>query len=904
MPRRLPTLIGSPAAPGVDGGPAPEPTATVPPLLPVLRSARGAAAVVALLYWLGAEAAWGVFGADAGLAFFPPAGITLAALALSPRRRWPALLATIAAVELVVDLRHSQAVGVAAGYTLANVVEPLVGASLLRELARRQGGAVAALGDRAGMGRFLVAAMGAGPIAAALVGASVKAVESPATQWLANAAQWWAGDALGVLIFGAPILVAAHVDLRRALTPFWEAALLAAGATAASVLVFMVWEIPLVYLMLPLILWAAFRFGAPGVSILGLIMATIADVATARGVGPFAAMEHTTPQVQLGLAKLFLLATVLTGWFFAIEVGARLGAVADRQREREARLFAERGNLLGRLKDGLNAAADLRGVLRAAEEHLRGQLGVDALVVVQPDPADAPLRALWAPATPPELRQRSESPEGAEALLALAAAGRTEPAWAEAATGAVAALGPEAAAALPLEVGPRRLGVLLALWSAPQRLSDWERTYLHDAAEAIAQALERARLLEAERAGSARLQALQAVTARLAGADTVAEINAAVVTHVMAALDARGGGLGLLAPGGDRWSGVAGVGYDAPVLDAWAALALGGGSPSADALRSRQPVFVDSPDELARRYPAVAPLAPPAGDRAWASLPLMIGGRVAGVLFFGFKRTRRFTPEDKAFLAAVADQCAQALERAQLRESEHAAVVELQRSLLTQSLQASDEVSLAARYRPASSPLKVGGDWYDALRGPDGTVTLIVGDVTGGGLHAALTMSRLRSAARALAARLSPAELLTELDRYTEADPDAWCTTVLCARVGDHELRYAAAGHPPALLRRGQGVELLNGGRSAPLGVARSPRPEASAPFEPGDLLLLYTDGLIERRGEVLDVGIVRLADALRAAELTRPDWCDALIDCCLAGAGQADDLAVLAAQRRAPTDR
>jgi serine phosphatase RsbU (regulator of sigma subunit) len=179
---------------------------------------------------------------------------------------------------------------------------------------------------------------------------------------------------------------------------------------------------------------------------------------------------------------------------------------------------------------------------------------------------------------------------------------------------------------------------------------------------------------------------------------------------------------------------------------------------------------------------------------------------------------------------------------------------------------------------------------------------LIVGDVVGSGLPAALAMSQLRSATRALAPRCSPAELLTALDRVTVAVEGAEYSTmaVLVLDTADGTLRYSVAGHPPPLVRRAAGVvDFLEDGRSVPLGVTFGLRPEATSRLGPGGMVLLYTDGLIERRGEGIETGLQRLAQALGTADTTSEGWVDAVIRRTLAHSAQADDIAVLAVQLR-----
>lgn len=167
------------------------------------------------------------------------------------------------------------------------------------------------------------------------------------------------------------------------------------------------------------------------------------------------------------------------------------------------------------------------------------------------------------------------------------------------------------------------------------------------------------------------------------------------------------------------------------------------------------------------------------------------------------------------------------------------------------------------RYRPADDRLAVGGDWYDVVPLGDRRFGLVVGDCVGHGLGAAAVMGQLRSAARALLLQdLAPAATLDGLDRFAATLPGAECASVVCAVVDEQArtVTYSKAGHPPPLLLSGSGPRWLDDATGTLLGLAPHPRPEAITTFERGETLVLYTDGLVERRGEGLDDGLERLA--------------------------------------------
>ncbi|MCW2990774.1 MAG: SpoIIE family protein phosphatase [Solirubrobacterales bacterium] len=231
--------------------------------------------------------------------------------------------------------------------------------------------------------------------------------------------------------------------------------------------------------------------------------------------------------------------------------------------------------------------------------------------------------------------------------------------------------------------------------------------------------------------------------------------------------------------------------------------------------------------------------------------------------------------------------------------------LELQRSMLPESLPEAPGLDLEVAYHPADTGLEVGGDWYDAFWLEPGTsLGLVVGDVVGRGLGAAVTMGQLRSAVRALAtAGTRPSALLESLDHYVRRYRVGQMATVVYAQldVGSGELRYACAGHPPPLvLAPGDEPTIAWDGRSVPLDAHTTPRPRAdgSLTLARGGAVILYTDGLIERRARSVDEGLSRLCVAagelagVAGGELAGP------LAHGLRDREAADDVCVLAARR------
>jgi len=209
--------------------------------------------------------------------------------------------------------------------------------------------------------------------------------------------------------------------------------------------------------------------------------------------------------------------------------------------------------------------------------------------------------------------------------------------------------------------------------------------------------------------------------------------------------------------------------------------------------------------------------------------------------------------------------------------------------------------SVAVRYRPAIGALHVCGDWYDLVDLPGDRIALAVGDVVGHGLTAAGVMGQLRSALSA-AARVTdgPAAALETVDLYARSVEGAESTTAVSAYLDwtARSVTYSTAGHPPAALLRPDGrVDFLDQATDPPLGARPEhvSRPQTTVPFAPGGALVLYTDGLVERRGEDIDVGLSRLARAMsRHRRLPPEDFADALLGDLLPPAGAQDDTALV----------
>ncbi|BBX42954.1 SpoIIE family protein phosphatase [Mycobacterium simiae] len=274
------------------------------------------------------------------------------------------------------------------------------------------------------------------------------------------------------------------------------------------------------------------------------------------------------------------------------------------------------------------------------------------------------------------------------------------------------------------------------------------------------------------------------------------------------------------------------------------------------------------------------------------------------VLWVELRGQRPFTVEDHNLLKVLGGRLSQGLHRVYQLDEQRETALALQHAMLGPTTLPS---GFAVRYRPASHPLQVGGDWYDLVDLEDGRVALIVGDCVGHGLAAATVMGQLRSACRALLLdQPSPSAVLTGLDRFAARLPGARCTTAFCAvlTIATGELAYSSAGHPPPILVHADGsTAQLEGGHGLPLAVRVGwPRPEATVTMPPRTTLLLYTDGLVERRGQSIDEGISSATDLMHdGSSLSLDDVADHLMSRLAPGDGYPDDVAILLYRQPAP---
>jgi serine phosphatase RsbU (regulator of sigma subunit)/anti-sigma regulatory factor (Ser/Thr protein kinase) len=312
----------------------------------------------------------------------------------------------------------------------------------------------------------------------------------------------------------------------------------------------------------------------------------------------------------------------------------------------------------------------------------------------------------------------------------------------------------------------------------------------------------------------------------------------------------------------------------------------------------RRPIVIEDLDHA----DVVNPILRQKGIRSMLGVPLQVEGRVIGVMHIGTLAPRDFNDDDIALLQLAADRAAMGIDSARLTE-QRAVTEVLQRTLLPEALPQLPGMALSAKYLPAGTAVRIGGDWYDVFQLTSGKVALVIGDVVGRGVVAATVMAEMRSSLRAYLLEghpLAPAvTLLNELVIAMGRNRGA-TLAVLALDLERGELEMVNAGHLPPLLLGGDGLaRLLDQAACLPIGMRAAARYESRRyPFPAGSVLLLYTDGLVERRGESIEEGLERLrAAALLATDHDNTPLADRIYRQMLHGATLDDDLALLAVE-------
>ncbi|MQA83857.1 MAG: SpoIIE family protein phosphatase [Streptosporangiales bacterium] len=339
-------------------------------------------------------------------------------------------------------------------------------------------------------------------------------------------------------------------------------------------------------------------------------------------------------------------------------------------------------------------------------------------------------------------------------------------------------------------------------------------------------------------------------------------------------------------------------------------------TPYTRCMESGKPVSVRFDDSTAAAMADSWQRGPVATLLAGASmvvLPLIARDTTLGIIVCTRKEGyRRFDAYDVEIATEFAARAAIFIDNARRYSRERTTALTLQRSLLPTSLSAPPGVEVGHRYLPGSQLIEVGGDWYESISLPGARVALIVGDVAGHGVRAAVTMGQLRTALRTLVnLELPPAEALEQLDELMHAlgqrEPHfATCTYAVYDAVSG-VCEVASAGHPPPLLVRPDGTgELLDIAPAPPLGIGGDPIESQKFAIDDGSLFVLYTDGLVESRDRDIEDGLRRLRRVFDSESTSRSleDLCKAALDG-VYSEHQRDDIALIIARlRRLPADR
>ena len=350
--------------------------------------------------------------------------------------------------------------------------------------------------------------------------------------------------------------------------------------------------------------------------------------------------------------------------------------------------------------------------------------------------------------------------------------------------------------------------------------------------------------------------------------------------------------------------------YDAPTNELWARAAKGieeevergvrlplGHGFAGRIASERVPIFIADVDHA----DILNPILREKGIQSLLGVPLIVEGQLIGVLHVGSLRPRDFNDRDLAVLQVAAARAAPGIERARLYsalEREHRVAMVLQRSLLPKRLVEVVGVQSAARYLPASDD--VGGDWYDVFELARGRLGVAIGDVVGHGVRAAALMGQLRTALHAYAMQdYGPARTLELVDRYVQSMPDYAMATAAYAVLepATGEVQIASAGHLPPVVVGDSGGRVVEMTPSAPLGAFSYGRvQEHELTLAPGETLVLYTDGLVERPGTPLTISMEKLAAVVGGATSV-DDLCRRALERMVAPGPLRDDVAIVAIQ-------
>jgi len=591
---------------------------------------------------------------------------------------------------------------------------------------------------------------------------------------------------------------------------------------------------------------------------------------------------------------------VIGAFGLAIDVDERHRQVEERVRlfELERRQF-ERGEYLAKVNDVLANSVDADEIVQRVTQSIVPELAEWCSVVISIDrrrdrPSITvahtdPAKLAYAEQIQRDFPYDPDAPFGAARVIST---GRRE---------LVADIDPSVFAALPggdvlQKIGLRHvvtlplvgaLGILgslqLVRCDGQAPFAPAELELLDEVAGRVGAALNSAVLFERQVRGRAALDTLQQVSGRIAAAATSGKIVHAVLAYGSAGLGADSGTLFMLNDDGDLIVQEATVASNDSAREAEMEVA-------GECIEQGSVVVTEfDRDDIAARMAL--------------SVPLRILNRTIGALVFTFNDYREVSPEELSMLVTLGSRCAGALERASLYERDRDIALTFQRRLMPALPRTPPWIDIAASYRPASG-LAIGGDWYQVLDAGGGRVVTVVGDAVGHGLVAAAAMGQLRaSIATAVANDAEPSRAIAAVDLFAVQGADTIGASVAYFLFEpDGAARYASAGHVPSLLVPAcdPGV-FLEGGRRALLGFQEREDHSISADvvFDPGDVIVMFTDGLVERRGEGIDDGLRRLRKHVeQIREMSPQAMCAALLEEMTKDYDPDDDIALLVIRR------
>jgi serine phosphatase RsbU (regulator of sigma subunit) len=322
--------------------------------------------------------------------------------------------------------------------------------------------------------------------------------------------------------------------------------------------------------------------------------------------------------------------------------------------------------------------------------------------------------------------------------------------------------------------------------------------------------------------------------------------------------------------------------------------------PIAAAIRDQRVIVLNGEGDYLAQFPEIWEDTQAAGIEATCSLPVCRSdGSPIGALGFAWSTPPPFDLKLDQALRAVGDLVAEIIERAEVYEAEHQLIASLHARLLS-ALPEFDGIATAARYQAAGRSDAIGGDWFEGLVLDDGLVAVVLGDVTGHGLTAAADMALIRGLITALLHDgVHVKDVFALVSRVLTRRPEDLLATAVVALVdtGSSTLTYATAGHPPPLLiHPDRTVERLDQANAPMLGILTSDHRAEIAPFPPGATLIMYTDGLVERRNRPFAEGVDRAVDFLtrQSTDLSAGQYIDALFEALVGDRTDNDDIAVV----------